>query len=322
MNLATYRRRLKQVAPTEQFVLFSLWLRYWWSHQRRRPLLEDAMSAADYAAAVDALTEPQLEELWWRGLVPPPGARFQIIQPFSRSSQAQLMRAKSGVRVVDDPLFEQRLYLLPTGEEVRLRLGELEQLASAGYPATRKGLIRVLCPIIGPSSIEINYSVPMRLRAISAALHTSTDLEPAELLDQLRKLVLPPSPADHALVWLLRAEHDLLELMHELVGLDTSDHILAHRVRAWRAAQGILVFWNAPDLHTQIAEVARVLVPTVAADGVMMDRIEAVWAVVTAAVAVLGAEPPEEFDDGWFEASTLRAAVVRLQRAVSRVSGP
>jgi hypothetical protein len=318
MVYTSHRHQLAHVAPGGRFPLFTAWLRRRWTHQHRESPLEPIIQPADYAILTLALTDDQIEDLWWRGIIPPPGSPVGELHPFPHSSHARKLVLLNGVQVVDDPVFEQQLYQLPSGEAIRLRLGELEQLAEAGYPATPGQVVMVLWQEIGSLSAEPHYRLASRLRAICAALYTPSNQEPAAVLDQLRALLPPSSSADDTFLWLLNAEHHLLKYVAELLRDEEGDGELFLLIRAWRVAQGNLVLWNLPDIHTQIDQTARMFAPSVADNPQLMRRIEAVRGVIAATLAALAPEGVGgDEDDPLFDASDLYIAVEQLQRVMA-----
>jgi hypothetical protein len=313
MVYTSHRHQLAHVAAGGRFPFFTKWLRRWWEHQHTRSQL-DPMEHADYALTTLALTDVQVDALWARGIIPPPGAPSGELQPFPRSTQATELIIPNGVRVIHDPVFEHTLYQLADGQVLRLRLGELERLVDTGYPITADGVLDVLWREIAPLSIEPYDGVAHRLRAISAVLHANNGLEPADVLDRLRTLVLPPSSGDLLLVWLLAIEHRLMAIVTEMMG----DSDQARLIRLWRLAQSNLVLWNIPDIHSQIDQTARMFAPSVADDPRQLRRIKAVRDVIAAALAALAPEGVGgDEDDPLFDASDLSIAVEQLQRVMA-----
>jgi hypothetical protein len=101
---------------------------------------------------VRCLTDSQLDDLCWRGLIPTPCRRLGHLAPFPISLTALQLYMRKDVLVVRDQLYEQTIYrLLNQGIQIRLRRGELERLAAADYPSSMDVVLTLLWDHIAPA---------------------------------------------------------------------------------------------------------------------------------------------------------------------------
>lgn len=181
---------------------------------------------------LERLSERQLAELRWRGLIPPLASDSDESDALADDFNPILHHTPSGALVVHTELDDRTLYQLDD-EAICVWDNELELLNATGFPNCWPDVMAVLWRSIAPALDR--QTTAQRLRDIIAVLSTST-LDPATQLAQVRELAIWPFAADELVVELVQAESDLIRTACAAVQRGSQDHDLAAAVRTYQAA--------------------------------------------------------------------------------------
>ncbi|HEU4329455.1 MAG TPA: hypothetical protein VFS21_40330 [Roseiflexaceae bacterium] len=238
-----YRAQLAHDAFNGLLEFFMRWLEYVDGYEldgQWHP--SNGMDKARCAALINQLTLEQLDGLCWRGLIPAPDAGSRRPPSLLWGESARIF-VGPGIHIINDPAYEQRLYGLPGGPEIRLRIGELELLYAAGFPKSWDGVLAVLWRRIAAHD-QTRHTLGGRFREISAIVHHAS-LDASSQLAQLRELVPPPAATDSAfataLLRVVRAEHTVIQAAFGAVEDGWADSDLATAIQELRAASAAVL---------------------------------------------------------------------------------
>ncbi|HEU4322904.1 MAG TPA: hypothetical protein VFS21_07110 [Roseiflexaceae bacterium] len=146
-----YRLLLAQLVSAGHLPLLRRWLEFRCGRTRQGRRQPVALSARRCATLAAQLSDIQIADLTWRGLAPLDGAGLEPRRPFTPAPQAWVAPVGRGARYIYATLQHRTYYQLADGQILRLRPGELDLLARAGYPATVDDLLAALWQQIGPA---------------------------------------------------------------------------------------------------------------------------------------------------------------------------